>query len=337
MATRNQCSVVGIFNDQTQAQRAVQALKQAGFSDEQIGVIGRDSSGKTTHTQGDTTESYAAEGAATGLATGAGIGALWGIAVISNILPAIGPAIVGGTLAAVLSSAAAGAAAAGLAGSLVGMGVPKDEADYYETEFQSGRVLVTVSAAGREAEALSILQQHGGYDANNRSSTTSAALTGMHDRTATARDTCTTSSKSVLAQPRSAATTASSSGGTVQAVEEQLKVRKTPVEGEVRVRKEVHTEQKTIEVPVTHEEIVIERRAPGTRADAAHSGQQEIRIPVASEEVCVEKVPVVREEVSVSKRQVTEKQQVSETLRKENIKVDQQGDVEVRDTRRKSK
>ena len=42
--------------------------------------------------------------------------------------------------------------------------------------------------------------------------------------------------------------------------EERLHAEKHPVEtGEVRVRKEVHTETKTLEVPVQREEVVIER------------------------------------------------------------------------------
>jgi uncharacterized protein (TIGR02271 family) len=339
MTTKTQTSVVGVFHDQAQAQRAVNELKRAGFTDDQIGIIGRDSSGKTTHTSGDGTDSYAAEGAATGLATGAGIGALWGLGVISNVLPAIGPAIVGGTIAAILSSAAVGAAAATLAGTLVGMGISKDEAEYYESEFKSGRLLVTVSAAGREAEARKILQSNGGYDSANRSTSTSSAshLQGSSTHSASALNTvsgdaCSTTSRATSAQTAHNAPVAR--GNTVQAVEEKLDVHKTRSQGEVNVRKEVHTEHKSIEVPVTREEVVIERRpASGTAPAAGAAGHQEIRIPVMEEHVSVEKTPVVKEEVSVSKQKVQGTQHVSETLRKEEIKVDTKGDVNVRDKR----
>jgi uncharacterized protein (TIGR02271 family) len=101
--------------------------------------------------------------------------------------------------------------------------------------------------------------------------------------------------------------------------------------GEVRVRKEVHTEHKTIEVPVKKEEVVIERRAvsSGQASSTGIGANQEVRIPVTEEQVHVEKTPVVKEEVTVSKRTVTDTERVSGTLRKEEVKVEQKGNVNV--------
>jgi len=76
-------------------------------------------------------------------------------------LPAIGPVIAGGVLASVLASAAGGAAVAGIVGALIGMGVPEEEAAYYESEFRSGRTLVTVQADGRYDEVVALLRRHG--------------------------------------------------------------------------------------------------------------------------------------------------------------------------------
>ncbi len=45
------------------------------------------------------------------------------------------------------------------------MGVPEEEAHYYETAFQSGRALVTVRAGERYQEASDILHRHGGRKA----------------------------------------------------------------------------------------------------------------------------------------------------------------------------
>jgi len=333
MATHTKTSIVGVFHDQAKAQRAVNDLKRAGFTDEQIGVIGRDSSGNTTRTKGDGTDSYAAEGGVAGLAAGAGVGALWGLGIISNILPAIGPAIAGGTLAAILSSAAAGAAAAGIAGSLVGLGLSKEEADYYESEFQSGRILVTVSADGRDAEARSILERNGAYDATHRSSTANMASPQTASMEA-CEASCQSASHTSASADTAKRSNLQSGSETVKAVDEELRIHKTPVQGEATVRKEVHTEHKTIDVPVTREEIVIERRAPGnTKASSADLGREEIHVPVMEEHVTVEKTPVVKEEVSVSKKKVQGTERVSENLRKEEIKIEKEGSVEVRDTR----
>ena len=47
------------------------------------------------------------------------------------------------------------------------------------------------------------------------------------------------------------------------------------------------------------------------------------------EQVRVEKTPVVKEEVTVGKRQVHETEQVGGTVRKEEVRVEKQGDVDV--------
>lgn len=75
----------------------------------------------------------------------------------------------------------------------------------------------------------------------------------------------------------------------MQVHEEQLRARKRPVEtGAVRVRKDVVTEQQTIQVPVTREEVVIERRpASGTASAGDIRSGEEIRVPVKEERVNV--------------------------------------------------
>ena len=289
-------TVVGVFRDSAQAQQAVRALKQAGFTDEQIGVMSQDTGSAAVAAHKDT-GTRAGEGAAVGAAAGAGIGALWALGIAAGVLPGIGPVIAGGLLASVLASAAGGAAVAGLVGALVGLGIPEAEAKYYEGEFKAGRTLVTVRAASRSAEAWSILHSHGAYAAD----TASGART--------------------------------EGGQTMEVREEHLHATKQPVEtGEVRLRKEVVTEQQTLQVPVTREEVVIERHPVGGHATSSADIRpgEEIRIPVREEKVEVHKDVVVKEEVSVGKRVVSDTEQVSGTVRKEQVKVEKEGDVEVR-------
>ena len=119
---------------------------------------------------------------------------------------------------------------------------------------------------------------------------------------------------------------------TIQLREERLKVSKTPVEtGNVHVRKEVHTDHQTIDVPVEREEVVIERRPASGHAAGGEIRNEEIRIPVKEEKVNVSKETVVKEEVSVGKRKVQDTERVSGTVRKEELKVDRHGDVDVED------
>jgi len=115
--------------------------------------------------------------------------------------------------------------------------------------------------------------------------------------------------------------------------EERLRADKEQVEaGEVTVRKDVVTEQQTIDVPVTHEEVIVERHAVDpTRAaqgDIDADDDREIHVPVREERVRVEKEPVVYEEVDVSKRQVKGSKKVSDTVRREEARVNKKGDVE---------
>ena len=161
-------TAVGVFHDREHAQAAVSELQRLGFSEDEIGVAyrGHEDVAGASRTEGRGT--HAAEGAGAGVAAGAGVGALWGLGIVAGALPAIGPAIAGGTLAAILSSAAAGAAAAGLAGALIGAGIPEEEAEYYQGEFEAGRFVVTVRAERRYDEATDVLRRHGGYDMHNR-------------------------------------------------------------------------------------------------------------------------------------------------------------------------
>lgn len=116
----------------------------------------------------------------------------------------------------------------------------------------------------------------------------------------------------------------------MQLREEELQARKQPVEaGQVEIRKELVTEQRTLDVPIMREEVTIERHPVARRpADQPLSETGEtIRVPVREEQVSVEKRPVVAEEIEVGKRQVQESRQVSGTVRREEARIEGEGDV----------
>ena len=158
-------TVAGVFATRAAAERGIADLRAAGYTDDQIGLIAKDpSSGKAVKEDGaGHRESNASDGAALGIAAGAVAGAGVGAGIVFGLIPVIGPVLALGTIGTVLVNAAGGAAIAGLAGLLIGLGVPEEDAQYYETQVTLGRYLVTVEC-GTGDSARDILSRAGGYD-----------------------------------------------------------------------------------------------------------------------------------------------------------------------------
>ena len=106
--------------------------------------------------------------------------------------------------------------------------------------------------------------------------------------------------------------------------------------GEVKIRKEVKTEHRQVTVPVTKEEVHVERvPARGDiRASDAPFKEGTISVPVREEEVEIRKRPVVREEVRVSKTQRQDEKRADADVRREVVHVEKAGDVHVGGTGR---
>jgi uncharacterized protein (TIGR02271 family) len=101
--------------------------------------------------------------------------------------------------------------------------------------------------------------------------------------------------------------------------------------GEVRVHKDVVTEHKQIDVPVTREEVHVERvpvQGGDARGAEARFEKDDVRVPVREEEVEIRKRPVVREEVRVSKTARREERRAEGDVRREEVEIDKEGDVE---------
>ncbi|KSU84505.1 conserved domain-containing protein [Fictibacillus enclensis] len=111
--------------------------------------------------------------------------------------------------------------------------------------------------------------------------------------------------------------------------EEQLEIDKRREQtGEVNVNKNVIEEHQSVDVPVEHEEVYVERRPVNDtdRTDAGPIGDnEEIRVPLTEERLEVNKKPVVSEEIVVGKKKVTENQRVDETTRREEADIDRDG------------
>lgn len=154
-------TIVGLFRSQPQAERAIRDLKDAGFADDQIGVVMQDP--EQQQQLSEKTSTKTGEGAATGAVSGGVLGGVLGLlaGVGALVIPGIGPIIAGGALASTLAGAGIGAAAGGLLGALAGMGIPEEEARYYERGVLEGGILVTVAAAGRAVDTRRILEDAG--------------------------------------------------------------------------------------------------------------------------------------------------------------------------------
>jgi hypothetical protein len=181
-------TIAGLFRDRDDAERAISELKDAGFTGDQIGIAMRDQAAQGEMTEKTGTKS--AEGAVTGAVGGGTLGGVLGFLVGAGALaiPGVGPVVAGGMLASALglaggtavAGAGIGAATGGIAGALVGLGIPDEEAQHFETGFREGGVLVTVKAAGRAMDALAVLERNGAdtgpgsVGATSRGGTTSA-------------------------------------------------------------------------------------------------------------------------------------------------------------------
>jgi uncharacterized protein (TIGR02271 family) len=261
-------AIAGFFSDESKAERAIEELRAAGFSDREIGVA-------TGHEEDK-------------------LGKFWV------------------KLTTRFGKHEHTEHASDLEESLHDSGIPEQQASYFNSELGRGGVLITVHAGPETAtKALSILQQNG--------ADVGSAAAEWH-RTGTG--------------------TQGVTGQRIQLLGEILRVHKERISrGEVRLRKEVVTEQQNIEVPVTREEFVMER-IPGEGREASGaqvgSGEKEIRVPLSEERVHVEKKPVVNEEVQVGKRQVQDTKRVTDEVRHEELRTETKGEVDKESAERAS-
>ncbi|MBA2394506.1 MAG: YsnF/AvaK domain-containing protein [Ktedonobacteraceae bacterium] len=244
------------------------------------------------------------------------------------------------------------------------MGLSQDEAQYYANQYKAGHAIVAVNSGDQWQNAQSILSSNGAFNYNSRQSGsgTQAANTGYaqtgsttgYDRQAqtanyaqsgTGYDQTTQDPNYAQANTYAQSGTAYGTNNTdasntdderrLKLREERLNVGKQTVQtGEVGLHKEIIEEQKNIDVPVNHEEVWVERRSYGEeRPTDASIGQNEtFRVPVREEQVLTDKQTVETGEVALGKRTVQEQQRVSDTVRREEARVDTDGNPNVRES-----
>ena len=156
-------TIAGLFANRDAAERAIYALRDAGFAVDRMGIVIRDTqntanqaASRETPETAHTGDAYVAGSALAGGVLGGALGAILA-ATGALVVPGFGPFIAGG----ILATALVGGIAGWLAGGLVGLGIPREQAEFYQSRVEQGAVLVTVDANGREQLAQDVMAHNG--------------------------------------------------------------------------------------------------------------------------------------------------------------------------------
>lgn len=159
-----------VFANQEAAARAVEALRAAGFSPDEIGVVARGAAEEDAPMDAMTETEEIAGDVAAGAVEGGVLGAALGLFAGAFLIPGVGPIVAGGALAAAFTTAGSaalagvglGAAAGGIVGVLRGEGFTERRAHHLARGVEEGGTLVTVAPGPRAAEAAGILEASDG-------------------------------------------------------------------------------------------------------------------------------------------------------------------------------
>lgn len=194
---------------------------------------------------------------------------------------------------------------------LTDLGMSAADAKYFEDGVARGGALVTVKADERASEAMAILQRSG-------------ADLGSMGRSGAMASSAMPATKASTAMPDRSMAEKTDAAQTLELRAERLAIDKTRVSsGAVRIGKRVITEQQSIDVPVSHDELVIERHKVADGAvGGTIGGDQTITVPLSRDEVKVSKQTYATEEIDVGKRAVGGMEHVDDTVRHEELIVD---------------
>jgi uncharacterized membrane protein len=159
-------AVFALYSSADQAERAVNELVSARFSQTDVSVLMTDNRG--TRDFAHEKQTKAPEGTTTGVAAGGTIGGTLGLlaGIGALAIPGVGPLIAAGPIMATLAGLGVGGAVGGLVGALVGMGIPEYEAKRYEGRVKEGGILLSVHCDTSEeiSRAKDVLKRTGASD-----------------------------------------------------------------------------------------------------------------------------------------------------------------------------
>lgn len=155
-------TVLGTFNSQESAERAIAQLRERGF-DRNISIVAKEEAAQGERRNEYNAPAMGGDPVTDGTTTGGVLGALAGLVAGAGALaiPGIGPIVAAGPIAGLLSGAATG----GIAGGLIDWGIPAERGRYYEEKVKQGNILVSVRCDDNKAnDAATILRQFGAQD-----------------------------------------------------------------------------------------------------------------------------------------------------------------------------
>src|SRR6266404_4950251 len=159
-------AVFGIYSSREAAERAADALVNAGFSPADLSVLLPENLGNRSI--GTEKSTKAPEGATAGGSTGAVLGGTLGLlaGIGALAIPGVGPLIAAGPIMAALAGMGVGGTIGGITGALVGLGIPEYEAKRYEGRVQKGGILLSVhcDTSDEITRAKEILKSTGAED-----------------------------------------------------------------------------------------------------------------------------------------------------------------------------
>jgi uncharacterized membrane protein len=165
----DQNALIAMFNEHSQAERAVKELQKDGFDMKRLSIVGKDYEIDENvvgyYNVGDRMKFWGKQGAFWG--------GFWGLLFGSGLffIPAIGPLMVFGPLVGWIAGALEGAVVVGglsaLGAGLYSMGVPKDSIVKYETAIKAGKFGLIYHGTEQElTRAKTILSTSGALEAN---------------------------------------------------------------------------------------------------------------------------------------------------------------------------
>ncbi|MBE3583719.1 MAG: hypothetical protein IMX01_06365 [Limnochordaceae bacterium] len=156
-------SVVGLFTSREQAEKAVTAMRQKGFKDDEISIVAKQDVVKGKKGDQEAGDLGTNQDLSQGVSWGGAAGGLAGLLASAGALaiPGVGPLVAAGPIAATLGGAAAG----GVAGGLMDWGITGDAGKKYEEGVKRGEILAAVKAdKSKVDEAARIFRQYGAKD-----------------------------------------------------------------------------------------------------------------------------------------------------------------------------